>query len=276
MRKIEKLAALNDEQRKKIYALAKQFAEKEHIYFKLDANILEDEQNKLVSHFLLMENDRLQSYMLASSYSGNELEITLLGGTESNISDFFQLAISEARERSLNKVMFITDSNDTLTVTNFKNNLLEYDFSEYRLVLNPEKKPSVISSSVTLRQASITDEKHINALDFDGFGEVTQVREIDLQNILLAEVNGEIVGKIWLGESADSLGLFGFVVSEAERGKGYGRNMLAQIINEKLAIGLKNIYLEVALINPSALKLYEECGFEKEATFDYYKLNVEQ
>ncbi|MBP1042900.1 GNAT family N-acetyltransferase [Vagococcus sp. BWB3-3] len=276
MRKIEKLTALNDEQRKKIYALAKQFAKKEHIYFKLDANILEDEQNKLVSHFLLMKNDRLQSYMLASSYSGNELEITLLGGTESNISDFFQLAISEARERSLNKVMFITDSNDTLTVTNFKNNLLEYDFSEYRLVLNPEKKPSVISSSVTLRQANITDEKQINALDFDGFGEVTQIREIDLQNILLAEVNGEIVGKIWLGESADSLGLFGFVVSAAERGKGYGRNMLAQIINDKLATGLKNIYLEVALINPSALKLYEECGFEKEATFDYYKLNVEQ
>lgn len=128
--------------------------------------------------------------------------------------------------------------------------------------------------SLTLRQAQLTDEQQINQLDVEGFGETTQVRAVDLQHILLAEVNGKVIGKVWLGKSSDTLGIFGFVVSAAERGKGYGREILAQIINEKLGSGMKTIYLEVAVSNPSALKLYEDCGFEKEVTFDYYQLNL--
>lgn len=276
MRKIEKLTALDNNQRKKVYKLANHFYEKEHIFFKLDANILEDNQNDLVRHFLLIENDILKSYMLASFYSGSELEITLVGATKSSMAIFFQLAIAEARERKLSKVRFITDSNDTFVVANFKSKLLAYDFSEYRLVFNPEKEPPLVLSRVLLRQANINDEEQINELDFDGFGEITQVREVDMQNILLAEVDGKIIGKIWLGESVHSLGLFGFVVSSSERGKGYGREILAKIINEKLMTGKSTIYLDVALNNPAALKLYEECGFEKEAVFDYYKLNLDK
>lgn len=120
MGKIEKLTALNNEQRAKVYGLAKHFNEQDHLFFKLDANSLEDNQNELVRHFLLMENNQLTAYMLASFYSGSELELTLLGVTESNMFKFSQLAILEARERHLNKVMFITDSTDNATVATFK------------------------------------------------------------------------------------------------------------------------------------------------------------
>ncbi len=77
--------------------------------------------------------------------------------------------------------------------------------------------------------------------------------------------NGEIVGHLMLRhpEISKTIVRFGFViVSDALRGKGYGKMMLQLAIEKaKNEFGAKKITLGVFDNNPSALHCYESVGF---------------
>lgn len=59
------------------------------------------------------------------------------------------------------------------------------------------------------------------------------------------------------------IGLFDIVVKKEHRGKGYGEQLLLNIISSAKARGAKFAYLQVMCDNPSALKLYEKLGFKE-------------
>ena len=66
---------------------------------------------------------------------------------------------------------------------------------------------------------------------------------------------------ILTGESAD---LVKITVSEKERGKGYGRKLLDEVITELNNRGSINVTLEVRVSNEPAISLYEHAGFTSE------------
>ncbi|WP_339816489.1 GNAT family N-acetyltransferase [Paenibacillus sp. FSL R7-0216] len=155
-----------------------------------------------------------------------------------------------------------------------------FDFSEYQMKYGLE---AVLASQpprdvhVTLRQALDADRPLLARLDQEGFGltaeetrlfyETLNKHEIE-QNELIVH-KGESVGKIRVSRRNREAWIYGFVVSSSRRGQGIGSSALRQVIDRERA-GDHEIWLEVALNNPQAMKLYEQAGFRVCRSQDYY------
>ena len=64
--------------------------------------------------------------------------------------------------------------------------------------------------------------------------------------------------------------LGGLAIHPAYAGKGYGKNMMQEIIALGKEMGLIRIELSTAIINDKAIALYEKVGFEKEGVLRKY------
>jgi ribosomal protein S18 acetylase RimI-like enzyme len=84
----------------------------------------------------------------------------------------------------------------------------------------------------------------------------------------------EPVGCLKLYEMQDEVGIYGFVVRSAYRGRGYGRQILEETIRTIRAGSRKQIMLEVDSENTNAIGLYRSSGFKETTTYGYYNLDI--
>jgi ribosomal protein S18 acetylase RimI-like enzyme len=92
--------------------------------------------------------------------------------------------------------------------------------------------------------------------------------------IYLAEVDGQVVGKVHLQLLSGLGGIYGLGVKPEFRGKGLGRAILLDGVKRLKAAGAGEVMLQVATENANALHLYESCGFETTSTMNYYTLSL--
>lgn len=89
--------------------------------------------------------------------------------------------------------------------------------------------------------------------------------------------SGEVpVGSLRL-ELQDEVGIYAFGIHPAYQGRGYGRQMLEEVIYQIGAdqdTSRKAIMLDVETDNVHALSLYRSCGFQIRATYDYYNCYI--
>ncbi|WP_068785452.1 GNAT family N-acetyltransferase [Paenibacillus phocaensis] len=156
-----------------------------------------------------------------------------------------------------------------------------FDFSEYQMRYAGEtdsaSTPPPHLVPVTLRQANEMDRPLLTRLDQEGFGltaeetqdyfETLNEEIINQTELILHE--GEAVGKIRVSRLDGEAWIYGFVVSTSHRGQGIGGSALRQVIDREKKEG-SDIWLEVALSNPQARKLYEQAGFRICRSQDYY------
>ncbi|MEO7130239.1 MAG: GNAT family N-acetyltransferase [Dermatophilaceae bacterium] len=69
------------------------------------------------------------------------------------------------------------------------------------------------------------------------------------------------LGSHWEPERAHTATLFGMYVAPRARGTGVGEALVRTVLDEARRRGKDRVVLEVADINPSAIALYERCGF---------------
>ena len=83
--------------------------------------------------------------------------------------------------------------------------------------------------------------------------------------ILVAEVNGEQVGRLWIAERENFgqrfLYIYEITIDKAERGKGYGRATMLLAETEARARGLDRLQLNVFGGNDVARGLYRSLGY---------------
>ncbi|MBW4838252.1 MAG: GNAT family N-acetyltransferase [Paenibacillaceae bacterium] len=155
-----------------------------------------------------------------------------------------------------------------------------FDFSEYQMNYDLEAVSAnlpPVAAPVTLCQAKEADRPLLARLDQEGFGltaeetrqfyETLTEHEIS-QNVLIIH-EGEAVGKIRVSRRDQEAWIYGFVVSASRRGQGIGSSALRQVVDREKA-GAYDIWLEVALNNPQAMKLYQQVGFQVRRSQDYY------
>jgi L-amino acid N-acyltransferase YncA len=91
--------------------------------------------------------------------------------------------------------------------------------------------------------------------------------------IRVAEVNGEVVGWLSLGDFWDGRPAYdatveiGVYVKEGHRGEGIGRRLLQEIIGRAPDLGIKTMTAGAFAGNEASLKLFERFGFERWAHF---------
>jgi ribosomal protein S18 acetylase RimI-like enzyme len=65
------------------------------------------------------------------------------------------------------------------------------------------------------------------------------------------------------------IGLYDIVVEEQHRNHGYGRRLMAALLNAGRGLGATQAYLQVMLDNPPALRLYKKLGFKESYRYHY-------
>jgi ribosomal protein S18 acetylase RimI-like enzyme len=87
---------------------------------------------------------------------------------------------------------------------------------------------------------------------------------------LVARVGSTPIATLGLVGDASETAIYGFAVHPDWQGRGYGRQILAQTVEDLLAEGTQRIILEVATDNARALALYQASGFQQTTAYDYY------
>jgi ribosomal protein S18 acetylase RimI-like enzyme len=150
--------------------------------------------------------------------------------------------------------------------------------SEHALRLDrPPSSPAVVQELVT-RPAGDGDRPELARLRQDGFGSPVGLGDVEIDpargQTLLIEHAGRPVGTMRTSREGDQADIYGFVIDSALRGRGLGRNALAQVCDQLLRDGAQRIGLEVEVGNEHALGLYTSLGFAPVTTEDYYLITT--
>lgn len=100
-----------------------------------------------------------------------------------------------------------------------------------------------------------------------------------LDNILGAvicvskRVEGKVVGCGYGAVERDYIGIFDIVVDKGFRGNGYAKDILNGILGTALKKNIRTAYLQVAVGNTPAEKLYDGIGFKEAYKYWYRKLD---
>ena len=82
--------------------------------------------------------------------------------------------------------------------------------------------------------------------------------------VLVAEVDGELVGELGLRLARYGVAELGMAVAAGWRGRGVGGALLAEAIERARTAGAHKLALQVWPHNTAAIALYERFGFERE------------
>jgi ribosomal protein S18 acetylase RimI-like enzyme len=156
-------------------------------------------------------------------------------------------------------------------------------FSEHKMELDQQARLPAVAGPVRLRRAQIADADIVARIVAISFGEapdnaaarqsIIKDMQSELRQFFIGELDGVPIGALNLSADEADIGIYGFGVLPDQRGRGYGRQMLAQAIQEALAQHARRVTLEVETNNNSALALYQSCGFSEVANYDYYQLD---
>ena len=192
---------------------------------------------------------------------------------------------TELRRRKLNGCLLVTDQ-ASLSAKSFLAALsIPYTSSEYRLELNPSasdrSRPRI--AALTMRPATRDDAEILIQVLSAAFWEPDEHARTNVlatlqeksRRFYLAELNGEPIGAIRVGEWSGNGDITAFGVVPDHQGKGYGRQILLDAVDLLLPLNLPRILIEVAVDNRNALSLYESCGFHITQEYGYYTLTAQ-
>lgn len=92
---------------------------------------------------------------------------------------------------------------------------------------------------------------------------IDMIRRDDL-NYLVAELDGEIIGGAGFRNVLGDGEITNVAISEPFRGKGYGRELMRELLKLGRKMGANAFTLEVRISNTPAIRLYESLGFVSE------------
>jgi ribosomal protein S18 acetylase RimI-like enzyme len=98
--------------------------------------------------------------------------------------------------------------------------------------------------------------------------------ETGARQYYIAKAGDEPIGTINIDVIDGAPYLYGFVIKPDQRGRGYGKQMLASTIADIIAERPQPIFLEVETENTRALTLYQAFGFTIIRTYDYYRVET--
>jgi ribosomal protein S18 acetylase RimI-like enzyme len=157
--------------------------------------------------------------------------------------------------------------------------------SEFRLQLHPYAidRPRSPITDLESRLATRADRSTLIRLLSAAFDspEAEVAPNVDLglsqptRDFYLAELHGEPVGAVRIGTWDGNGDITAFGVMPSHQGQGIGRQMLLEAVDRLLAMDLPRILIEVSVDNPSALGLYESCGFRVQREYGYFTLATE-
>ena len=240
--------------------------------------------------FLYYEQGQLVGYLGIDNYGTQEKAVVGIVHPEHRRKGIarllLQAAKEEARHSGIEQLVLMCERASTSGTAFAQAMHARLDFSEHEMVLGTFQERPVFDERLTFRQAVNPDDVaalvSIMATDMGDVEQaqryVTDMIKLDNQRFYLMTFGGpnlgcdEPIGSLRLGHLSEDTGIYGFVVRPEYRGKGYGRQLLQEVIRIIRSESSKRIMLEVDVHNTNALGLYLSLGFEIKTTYDYYNV----
>jgi ribosomal protein S18 acetylase RimI-like enzyme len=125
---------------------------------------------------------------------------------------------------------------------------------------------------LVVRPARESDRPVFSAILASAFstGEGVPLEEVAIGGVTAIEWRAAPVGMLRAEVSASGAWVSGFAIGQEYRGRGFGHQALATVVEGLERSGVKRVSLDVATNNARALKLYTDLGFEQVGAMDYY------
>jgi ribosomal protein S18 acetylase RimI-like enzyme len=271
-----------------IEALAALCNSYEGLDLKLNWDILRNRPTQETNDFLYYDNGQLVGYLALFSFNSKEAEISGMVHPDYRRRGIFTTLLSAAKDecqrRRVPKLLLIVQHASRSGQAFAASLHPGYDHTEYRMALEAAQIPSAFHTQLHFRRARLEDAPmlaHITAISF-GMDEkeinwdASHVMDASDRRYYVATLgdSNTYIGKIEVSLNKHEASIYGFGVLPEYRGRGYGRQILMQTIQDILATGQQCIVLEVAIENKNALSLYQSCGFRETGSYDYYSLEV--
>lgn len=195
-------------------------------------------------------------------------------------------ALEECRQNKTESLILLFDHRSN-AATAFANAIgAQHDFSEHSMRLDDPNHVPQITQRLDFRRATTDDAPAIAAILAQGLqagvdADAEQLRQSVAHNMqssvyqyYIATLGHDPIGTLNVQNLGGDAYIYGFVVRLDQRGRGYGKELLARTIADIVAQRPQPVFLEVETENDPAFGLYRSFGFEVTTTYDYYRLAV--
>ena len=148
--------------------------------------------------------------------------------------------------------------------------------------LGKDRRPYQLAklSNLEVLLADSSYQEQISQLKFQAFSEEHELREVvdryvaealkdPESHLYILLKDGQVIGTCTVDLSTNTNYLYGLVISEPERGKGYGSYFVKSLINQLIEQNDKEFQIAVEDSNVGAKRLYEKIGFVKQTQVVY-------
>ncbi len=156
--------------------------------------------------------------------------------------------------------------------------MMELDRDHFKEYINSKRKKEY---QIKMEYGSMDQLNDISLISCSVYGEdnhkssdfVSQTIKSDNKEQMIGVKNGKILGVCTFGTEDDFVIISGMGIDPVFQGKGYGRELLDQVLLSAVKKYKCSIKLEVSSINNKALNLYKSVGFIQNESYGYYRYN---
>lgn len=249
-------------------------------------NILEDRKLPEYDDYLLYIEGNLAAYVGVFAFKEEEVELTAIVHPKFRRQGHFKAILTELFaelvRRGFVKCLLICNREAIVAQEFVKKLNATFSHAEYEMV--SRAKPSFDNlPQLELREYvkdDIIDLAQMDAVCFNSSLDKMIFRFINSMDeknrkVFVAEHNGEKIGKIHLRfDEKNHAYIHDLCILPAHRRKHFATAMVVQIMNILEQNKIKSIYLDVEGKNESAIKLYEQCGYEITAIHDFFSYDL--
>ena len=257
----------------------------ENVCMRLTLDMLRNRPGNATYDFLYYADNILVGYLNVETWGTKEKELTGMVHPNYRRKGIFRSLLTAARDEWLDKgvqaFLLICEHTSHSGLAFLEAIGANHDFSEHEMVLGIFQERQSSHERVHTRKADANDiDALVHIIATDRGDEqlakqfVVKVFQELKRPFYLGMLPEEPIGCLNLDETEKEIGIYGFVVRPEYRGRGYGRQILEDVIRTIRTRSPKSIMLDVETDNTNAIGLYLSCGFEIRTTYDYYSLDL--
>jgi ribosomal protein S18 acetylase RimI-like enzyme len=242
---------------------------------KLEWDVLRARRESDVHQFLAWQDGRLVGFV--GLYAFGPPTIELAGAVDPAYrrrgigTELLVAAFGVARARGFATALLVTPRNSAAGTAFARAHGGVLEHSEHALVQHVGRPSAPDDPRIALRPATPADEPAVTRVLETAFGGPASGLAARLDQTLVIERDGAVVGTLRAPRSGPVGGIYGFGVAPELHGQGIGREALRRACAGLRAQGATEVRLEVAVENDRALRLYTSLGFERATTEDYFE-----
>jgi len=257
----------------------------ENLHMRLDQDMLHNRPGDTTHDFLYYADDTLVGYLTVYPWGTQEKELTGMVHPNYRRRGIFRSLLAAAKDewldKGVQKFILISEHASRSGLAFLEAIGAHHDFSEHEMVLGIFRERQSFNERVHTRKANTSDFAALVSILATDLGDeekakrfVTRFFQEIKRPFYIGTLDEEPIGCLNLDETEKEIGIYGFVVRPEYRGRGYGRQILEDVIRAIRTQTPKPIMLDVETDNTNAIGLYLSCGFEIRTTYDYYALDL--